>query len=247
MTADTPRFNGDDIVVLVTGPSGAGKSTFINTLLKKPRMRVGHGVDPCTTEVDYAMIESPNRGPRIIIVDTPGFDSSRESDAETLRRIAAWIESTLDQTGSISGIIYLHDISSGHCPALNRHDMRTLERTICSVPREKALARLALVTTKWGRVLDPADGPTDKECESLLHGGCWKGLIEGGSIVDRFRNTSADAWRIISKFVDQGTPGISVERDEIRKVQNRLKDKNASSKSFVQILRLLGLFGWSGR
>ena len=63
---------------------------FINALLESPTMKVGHGLDPCTTTLQYTFI--PNRprleGRRIVIVDTPGFDDASTDDQ---RRIASWL------------------------------------------------------------------------------------------------------------------------------------------------------------
>ena len=57
-------------------------------------MRVGHDLNSCTSDLQYAFIDIPNRPDRIVIVDTPGFDDTYTDDADILRRIAVWLAST---------------------------------------------------------------------------------------------------------------------------------------------------------
>ena len=57
-------------------------------------MRVGHGVSPCTSTLQYAIVDNPRKGNRVIIVDTPGFINDAYDDLEVLQRIAGWLESS---------------------------------------------------------------------------------------------------------------------------------------------------------
>jgi len=66
-----------DIIVPVFGQSGAGKSTFINNLLGWEAAGVGQEMNPETTQVQSYTLPHPNYPDRrLVIVDTPGFDSS---------------------------------------------------------------------------------------------------------------------------------------------------------------------------
>jgi hypothetical protein len=54
-------------------------------------MSVGHDLSSCTSTLQYAIVEPPScNGQRVIIVDTPGFNTIFE-DVEILRRIAIWL------------------------------------------------------------------------------------------------------------------------------------------------------------
>jgi GTPase Era involved in 16S rRNA processing len=68
---------------------------FINALLGTRTMKVGHTLDPCTTNIQYAIHDIPNRpdlnGRRIVIVDTPGF---HDTPTAIHKRIARWLASS---------------------------------------------------------------------------------------------------------------------------------------------------------
>jgi hypothetical protein len=62
-------------------------------------MPIGHDLKYCTTNLQHTFISDiPNRpslnGRRIVIVDTPGFDSTYAEDREILKRIAVWLASS---------------------------------------------------------------------------------------------------------------------------------------------------------
>jgi len=60
-------------------------------------MKVGDpgSMSTCTTQIEYAIVDPlsrRNRGYRMVIVDTPGFDDSSKSDSEVLKEIASWLQ-----------------------------------------------------------------------------------------------------------------------------------------------------------
>ena len=60
-------------------------------------MCVGHELSSSTSELQYAIVDNLNpplsEGRRVIIVDTPGFDTY-EDCTKILRRIADWLASS---------------------------------------------------------------------------------------------------------------------------------------------------------
>ncbi|KAF9002497.1 P-loop containing nucleoside triphosphate hydrolase protein [Cyathus striatus] len=82
--------NPGDLVIAIMGPTGVGKSTFINTLLDDGVMQIGHGLISCTEHLQHVIVPLPDR-PRLVILDTPGFDDTYIDDAEILRRISVWL------------------------------------------------------------------------------------------------------------------------------------------------------------
>jgi len=62
-------------------------------------MRVGHDMDSCTSEPTSVMID-PSSIPngellvnrRLVLLDTPGFDDTYQSDSVILKKIADWLK-----------------------------------------------------------------------------------------------------------------------------------------------------------
>ena len=65
---------------------------FIN-LASGSNLVVGSDLDSCTAEIAFAG-EFTLDGRPVILVDTPGFDDTTESDLEILRKIAAFLTKT---------------------------------------------------------------------------------------------------------------------------------------------------------
>ena len=118
----------------VMGTTGAGKSSvrtldfgrgtdayifcwkFINNLLNaagnpRPEVKVGHGLQPCTTQLESVIIEGQTtrqgvrfknltQEHRIVIVDTPGFEGVKETDTRILCDIATWLKKRSAQLAS---------------------------------------------------------------------------------------------------------------------------------------------------
>ncbi|KAF9447341.1 hypothetical protein P691DRAFT_802575 [Macrolepiota fuliginosa MF-IS2] len=91
-----------DIVVLLLGPSGSGKTSFINTAAGIDE-GVGHGLKSFTNEIDVVRVRVPYDSQTIdvILVDTPGFDSTHRSDHRTLELISDWLKHTKESAWHI--------------------------------------------------------------------------------------------------------------------------------------------------
>lgn len=67
---------------------------FVNTLCGRDVVKVGHGLKTCTEVLRPVILEpaeGPFKGRRLVIVDTPPFNSTTIPDLEILRRIADWL------------------------------------------------------------------------------------------------------------------------------------------------------------
>lgn len=101
-----------DIVVLVLGTTGAGRSTFINSYLNQNLAPVSHTLNSCTLALKPFTIPYPqDTKRRLVLVDTPGFNSTDHSDTEILKRTVAWLNSCSRPGKTCGGLIYLHDIT----------------------------------------------------------------------------------------------------------------------------------------
>ncbi|KAF8905757.1 P-loop containing nucleoside triphosphate hydrolase protein [Gymnopilus junonius] len=186
-----------DILILILGATGAGKSFFINKLLGQEKMKVGRGLNSCTSEPGLGYIQTIERYPalkdyQILLVDTPGFDDSVHEDTQILKKIADWLKNFYKGGAKLGGVIYLHDISSSRFNGGARQNLQNFQK-LCG---DVVLHNAALVTTKWDLHV-----PDAQRCHDQLVAGQWKHLIKKGAKVHKFDSSYDSAWRIIEQIV----------------------------------------------
>ncbi|KAJ2920746.1 hypothetical protein H1R20_g16348, partial [Candolleomyces eurysporus] len=106
-TGGFPDARDTDIVIPIIGLGGAGKSTFVNYLLQganrsEKSVIVGHGQDPCTTQLQYVVIDGSCRPElkdfsdrRLVFVDTPGLGrTDPKGDIQVMGDIVKWFKSS---------------------------------------------------------------------------------------------------------------------------------------------------------
>ncbi|KDR82107.1 hypothetical protein GALMADRAFT_45528, partial [Galerina marginata CBS 339.88] len=174
----------------VMGPTGAGKSTFINALLQDNSMKVGNKLKSCTSDLAPTSIRFPGFPSlepfELVIVDTPGFDDTFETDEEILRRIAEYLKDAHMDEKLLGGVIYLHDVSIDRFTGTARRNLEMFEH-LCG---EDALCKVFLGTTKWSVLVKPEIASSHEE--ELVHE-YWSPLITKGSNVRRFEDTYESA------------------------------------------------------
>ena len=67
---------------------------FIHLLTKDPNIVIGHELDSETINIKTARYVDPTTGLSVTLVDTPGFDDSREGvgDVDILEKIAEFLQ-----------------------------------------------------------------------------------------------------------------------------------------------------------
>ncbi|TEB33865.1 hypothetical protein FA13DRAFT_1730135 [Coprinellus micaceus] len=133
------------------GQGGAGKSTFTNALLaghSLRKMNIGHSgsLQACTIAVDHEILDAARVRSvrerdakvdyRLVLVDTPGFNSLDKNDSSVLNDIATW-SNILPEGGCRGGIVFLHNLESNEC--IRDSDLIALETRLQTV----------IATTKW--------------------------------------------------------------------------------------------------
>lgn len=122
----------------------------------------------------------------------------------------------------VRGILYLHDVSQiAECWKARRSNLNLLAH-LCG---EKALNKVALVSTRWEKVHpDIIDERLRSLGELSLGGGLWAPMISGGASMHHLRpvfgrdipssqqspvvmQEAWDPWRIISPFFNDGDAG----------------------------------------
>ncbi|KAJ7587369.1 P-loop containing nucleoside triphosphate hydrolase protein [Mycena floridula] len=222
----------DDIVIPIMGPTGAGKSSFINKLMGNDAMTVGHDLQSCTAQLDYAILHSsehPQLGVegqhRIIILDTPGFDDTFETDYEILRRISVWLTHSYSDGMKLAGVVYLHDISQTRMLGSTRKNFEMF-RKLCGL---KASPHIVLTTTKWNRVGEDEG----KRRETQLVEKFWNGIIEQKAKTCRFTLTQDSALHVIKQVIHsaelavEGAKHSLLIQQELVAIEKRLAETDS--------------------
>jgi hypothetical protein len=161
----------------------------------------------CTTEIEATKVCFPEHScSDIVFVDTPGFDDTNKSDGEILEMLAQWLKTTsvslstdnialiqfffsYERGIKLSGILYLHRISDNRMAGTPLSNLRVFQK-LCGA---NALRNVILTTTMWDEVQIEEGDRREKE----LRGKYWKTMIDRGSTVARYLNTTESAWDIV--------------------------------------------------
>ena len=128
----------------------------------------------------------------LTLIDTPGFDDSRRTDAEILEQVGSWLASAYKSQEFLSGIIYLHPITSTR---MRGSAVRSLE-VFSKLVGPDSFYKIALVTSMWDLLQDQDVGASR---EHQLREEFWKDLIEKGSVTARSHNNRESALAILKR------------------------------------------------
>ncbi|KAH7339987.1 P-loop containing nucleoside triphosphate hydrolase protein [Rhizoctonia solani] len=174
------RFAPSDVpephYIAMYGGTGVGKSTFVNDASGTDVMPVGHDLPSCTQQV-MASETFKVDGQDVVLFDTPGFDDTTISDADTLKRIAEFLESMYRRGIKLKGIVYLHRITDMRMTGASARTFRLL-RSLCGA---KNLSNVIIVTNMW------SDPPTEDELlrERQLQSDFFKSALDDGALIMR--------------------------------------------------------------
>ncbi|KAH7925412.1 hypothetical protein BV22DRAFT_440991 [Leucogyrophana mollusca] len=194
-----------DITILLLGQSGAGKSTFINTAAGRVVVPVGHGMTTCTTKITPVVVSHPtDKSRRVVFIDTPGFDDTWVGDRETLKRIVKWLEKLQGEGVTLTGIIYLHEITqSRNAKEASGHLM-----TPVKLVHPGGAMNVVLTTTRWNDIQLATGSQREKQLSETY----WKEMLEQGARTHRFDGTANSAWDAVKLIRDRGdAPPIKTE------------------------------------
>ncbi|KAF2841274.1 hypothetical protein M501DRAFT_929658 [Patellaria atrata CBS 101060] len=205
------RRTSKTIAIAVCGLTGAGKSSFISQITDG-QAKVGHKLKSCTSTIQEIPIKVDNQD--VVLVDTPGFDDSNESDTEILSRIAAWMQTSFEDEMFLSGIIYLHRITDNRYTGSSIKNLKMF-RKLCG---DDNLSSVILATTHWD-VVENSLGNA-RETELSAPGGPWASMIARGSSIMRHTNTNESALAVIR--------GIMKRSPIVLKIQSEMSVENKS-------------------
>ncbi|KAG9118299.1 hypothetical protein FRC07_007257, partial [Ceratobasidium sp. 392] len=211
------------------GGTGVGKSTFVNDATGRNDMPVGHDLHSQTQAV-AASQPFVLDGQNVVLFDTPGFDDTTMSDADTLKRIAEFLETMYRRGMKLKGLVYLHRITDVRMMGASARTFRLL-RSLCGTEN---LSNVVIVTNMW------SDPPTEDELmrEAQLKSEFFKTAIDNGAQMMRRlepgKQTAHDALRVLlpkqapvfqlpDELVNQGIRLEHTEAGKVVEAQLRFK------------------------
>ncbi|KAI6118081.1 P-loop containing nucleoside triphosphate hydrolase protein [Pisolithus sp. B1] len=180
--------------IAVMGPTGSGKSTFIKSFVpsgSSSGIRVGHSLQSETNKIQPIELDNGS-GLSFKLVDTPGFDDSREgiTDIDVLSMIAAFLVQE-EEHSMLAGLIYMHRISDTRMGGTARRNLRVFHR-LCG---QNSLKNVVIVTTMWDKVTLEEGERREQELQSSET--LFKPLLDEGAVMCRHDGTLASAMGII--------------------------------------------------
>ncbi|KAG6370908.1 hypothetical protein JVT61DRAFT_10932 [Boletus reticuloceps] len=198
---------GPDVLVAVMGATGTGKSTFINLLTNDKRIHIGHAPESETSDIQTARYVDEKTGISVTLIDTPGFDDSREgvTDTDILEKIVRFLEPEEGERRKLNGIIYMHRISDPRVGGVSRKNLRMFH-SLCG---DANLKNVRIVTTNWARV-SKEEG--DKR-EVALQTGAFRALLDAEAGMRRHLNTVESAQVIMSELIPLEAVTMQIQRE----------------------------------
>ncbi|KAF9647119.1 hypothetical protein BDM02DRAFT_3251214 [Thelephora ganbajun] len=196
----------------VMGTTGSGKSTFIN-LVSGSNLGVSRKLGSCTNTVQ--VVEAFNLdGRRVVLIDTPGFDDTTQSDTDVLRTIAAFLGASYERGDKLTGVLYFHRITDLRMGGTQTRNFRMF-RKLCG---ESALRNVVIVTNMWGGV-EPGIGDA-REAELMREDIFFKPVLESGARMARHENTVSSAEGIIRLLIDNQPLPLQIQRELVHECKD---------------------------
>ena len=127
-------------------------------------------------------------------MDTPGFDDSSRTDGQVLGEVASWLTSAYESRRLLSGIIYVHPITSTR---MRGSAVRSLD-VFSKLVGPDSFHNILLVTTMWDLLPEQLVG---QQREEQLREEWWRMLIDKGSTTARSAGDRDSALAILKSVV----------------------------------------------
>lgn len=133
----------------------------------------------------------------------------------------------------LTGLVYLHRITDNRMAGSPYKNLRMFGN-LCG---DHAASRVLLVSTMWDKI----DTKIAEKRESQLAQEFWKGLLEGGSKIDRLRTSQmSESWRIISALIQQSHQReVTLLQQEIVDLERNLNETQAAQVLHSDLQKLL--------
>ncbi|KAJ7277726.1 P-loop containing nucleoside triphosphate hydrolase protein [Mycena rebaudengoi] len=222
----------DDVVIAVMGNTGTGKSSFIKLVTGDPSIKIGNSLESETFEVKSYRFRDPTSGRIVRMVDTPGFDDSREgvTDTEILKRVANFLVEEYDADRKLNGLIYLQRISDNKFTGQSGRNLRMF-KNLCGTETYK---NVVVLTTFWDRVSNEEGVEREEELRSRF----FKDLVDGGTRFMRFNRTMDSANKVLGHILTLAPTNVQIQ-EEIRVDGKSLGETAAGSERRQEAERMI--------
>jgi len=156
----------------------------------------------------------------VVLIDTPGFGDTTQSDADILRTIAAFLGASYERGGTLAGILYFHRISDLRMSGALTGNFRMFQN-LCG---DMALRNVVIVTNMWGGV-EPEIGEA-RETELRTEGVFFKPALDKGTRMARHENTDKSAEAIVRLLIDNNPLPLQIQKELINERKD-IVDTNA--------------------
>jgi hypothetical protein len=142
----------------------------------------------------------------VAVVDTPGLDDSKRSDAEILDEISRFLVAQYYLGMSLKGIVYMHRITDNRMQQSSQRYFEMFKRMI----GERNLPNVTLLTTMWGNLPKQADGYSrDRE----LRENFWKSMAAKGAEIDSYDGSKEMAEAIVCDMLRNQPVTLRIQRE----------------------------------
>ncbi|KAF8830854.1 P-loop containing nucleoside triphosphate hydrolase protein [Lentinula edodes] len=229
-----PADTQNEVVIALMGNTGTGKSSFIQLLTGDKSVRVGDSLDSETDDVVKIAFTDPVSGRKVVLVDTPGFDDSRDgrTDTEILRKISEFMLNEYDEHRKLNGTIFFHRMSDPRFGGQSRRSLRIF-RELCGAATFK---NVVVLTTFWDRVNEEEGLAREEELKS--NSNFFKDLVEGGARFMRHDRENSGAREVLDHIFTLVPMNVQIQ-EEIRVEGKTLEETAAGSVHREEIDRMV--------
>ena len=136
----------------------------------------------------------------------------------------------------MAGLIYCHRITDNRVSGSANRNMRMFGKLTGS----ETMQKVVLLQTMW----DTVNAEVGKRRDQDLRNNFWKPMIDAQAKVETFRNTSTEAWDIVSRSVEIHAglePGMDpvLLQEEMVEARKRVGESSAGKEIYNEYQRLL--------
>jgi hypothetical protein len=144
-----------------------------------------------------------------VLVDTPGFDDSFESDQVITEKILKWLESSYRAGTRLDGIIYLHSIARSRMTG-SAYDNLCMFRKLCG---NDCFKNVILATTFWDSVSSSDGNARVKQLEEDRV--MWGRMVQAGSRVVKLQNDRESALEVLASVSPDVKMVLQAQREMV--------------------------------